>query len=807
MVGALLLLGAALEAQVPQIVNYQGRVAVGVVNFDGPGQFKFALVNGPGTTTFWSNDGTSVAGSQPTAAVSLTVTKGLYAVLLGDTALTNMTAIPASVFNNSDVRLRVWFNDGATGFQQLSPDQRIASVGYAMTAAGVPSGAITSAMIANGAVGNAQLAIGAVQVGNIAANAVTASEIAAGAVGTVELADGAVGSTQLADTIELGSSSSATGRLDVYRTPVNTPAISLIGSGNQISTFGDDGLEQIRLWGPAYGELLLFDSAAANNLAVKLSANGTGGGDLSLRNSSGIERARLIAATGLGGRLTLSDDAGGASVLLDSAATRQLQITDTQAIARMTSTTSANGSVIELRNDAAGPTNLGAFNFLDLNGAVAGQIRYTGTNEIVFSNNANGRAMTIDSNRNVALSNSFATGSYKLDVDGSIRVRPSANLNNLLITNVGDDINLDLIKDNATPATITPSARIQFNGFVDQATHRGSIHFFTRGVADANAVNRMNIDETGNLIVNGGTASFGNNVTVSNTLTTDTLFVSQGSAFSGSVGIGDTTPDAKLDVQQSSATVAIFNRTTTDGTIVSLQQDSSEVGTISVAGNIVSYNAFTGSHYGWSDEPLELGQLVSMTGKTRRPRHNPAAEPIYGVTLANVANDPRCLGAYLAPQDSAKPMSVENPLLIMAVGNGDMWVVDTGSAIHPGDYLISSNVRGCAMKDDPEKFPIGNIVARAAEAVDWSKIAQRDGVKRARISVLFGNFTRQSGAGELMKTLAAQQREIEALRAERINIHAQLNSVLAEIRQLKARTAKDADRQGTALTASTEADP
>lgn len=32
-------------AQVPQLINYQGRVAVGSVNFDGAGQFKFALVN------------------------------------------------------------------------------------------------------------------------------------------------------------------------------------------------------------------------------------------------------------------------------------------------------------------------------------------------------------------------------------------------------------------------------------------------------------------------------------------------------------------------------------------------------------------------------------------------------------------------------------------------------------------------------------------------------------------------------------------------------------------------------------------
>lgn len=58
-------------AHVPQLINYQGRVAVGAVNFDGSGQFKFAFVNPAGTVTFWSNDGTSAAGSVPAAAIPL----------------------------------------------------------------------------------------------------------------------------------------------------------------------------------------------------------------------------------------------------------------------------------------------------------------------------------------------------------------------------------------------------------------------------------------------------------------------------------------------------------------------------------------------------------------------------------------------------------------------------------------------------------------------------------------------------------------------------------------------------------------
>jgi N-acetylneuraminic acid mutarotase len=156
-----LVIASQVSAQVPQLINYQGRVAVSGVNFTGAGQFGFALVDTTGATTFWSNDGTSAAGSQPTTAVSLTVTNGLYSVLLGDTTLTNMTAIPASVFSNTDVRLRVWFNDGAHGFQLLTPDQRIAAVGYAIMAGNVPDGSITSAKIAAGSITSAHLAPGA----------------------------------------------------------------------------------------------------------------------------------------------------------------------------------------------------------------------------------------------------------------------------------------------------------------------------------------------------------------------------------------------------------------------------------------------------------------------------------------------------------------------------------------------------------------------------------------------------------------------------------------------------------------------
>jgi len=151
-----------LRAQVPQLINYQGRLLVGTTNFNGNGQFKFALVNAAGTTAYWTNDGTHLNGTEPTNAVALSVSNGLYSVLLGDTSLANMTAVPAIVFNNGDVRLRVWFNDGTHGSEQLAPDQRIVAVGFAVISGNVSDGAITSTKMANGSIGVSQLANGSV---------------------------------------------------------------------------------------------------------------------------------------------------------------------------------------------------------------------------------------------------------------------------------------------------------------------------------------------------------------------------------------------------------------------------------------------------------------------------------------------------------------------------------------------------------------------------------------------------------------------------------------------------------------------
>jgi formylglycine-generating enzyme len=86
-------------------------------------------------TTYWSNDGTSTDGSEPANAVAVGVNNGLFTVVLGDTALANMTAIPLSVFTTqTSLQLQIWFSDGVNGFAALSPAQSLTPTPYAVWA-------------------------------------------------------------------------------------------------------------------------------------------------------------------------------------------------------------------------------------------------------------------------------------------------------------------------------------------------------------------------------------------------------------------------------------------------------------------------------------------------------------------------------------------------------------------------------------------------------------------------------------------------------------------------------------------------
>ena len=129
-------LAAPAVTTVTTTLSYQGRINLNGKPYDGYGHFMFAIVNGAGSQAYWTNDGTNLltAPYTPTNPVHLQVANGLFNVLLGDTGLTNMTALPATTFSRPDRSLRIWFSTDAVTYEQLMPDVRLAAVPYAFNA-------------------------------------------------------------------------------------------------------------------------------------------------------------------------------------------------------------------------------------------------------------------------------------------------------------------------------------------------------------------------------------------------------------------------------------------------------------------------------------------------------------------------------------------------------------------------------------------------------------------------------------------------------------------------------------------------
>jgi hypothetical protein len=86
-------------------------------------------------TSYWSNDGSSSAGNQPVSVVTTPVNGGLFIVGLGDTTLPNMMALSPTLFLQTNLQLRIWFNNGIDGFAALSPVQNLSAAPYAANAA------------------------------------------------------------------------------------------------------------------------------------------------------------------------------------------------------------------------------------------------------------------------------------------------------------------------------------------------------------------------------------------------------------------------------------------------------------------------------------------------------------------------------------------------------------------------------------------------------------------------------------------------------------------------------------------------
>jgi len=263
----------------------------------------------------------------------------------------------------------------------------------------------------------------------------------------------------------------------------------------------------------------------------------------------------------------------------------------------------------------------------------------------------------------------------------------------------------------------------------------------------------------------------------------------------GDINFGDTSPQGKFNIGGIGGIqgVMVVNRFADDGILIRFRRDGGTVGEITVASGTVSYGAFTGSHYAWTDDELDKGILVTMSGDNKHLENNPDSEIMYGVKESNTANDSKILGAYLSVQSPGSSPSVDNPHMIMAVGNGTMWVADKGEDLNIGDYLISADISGHAMKDIGS-FDISYIIGRVAEPVEWSNVTKTiDGIKHKQVSVFFESFEKDHRAEKLTETfnmaLMEQQKQIEELKVENAELAAKINNTSkleAELAELKA---------------------
>ena len=263
----------ALRGQVPQIISYQGRITAGTAAFNGNGRFKFALVNQTGTTTFWSNDGTSTQGSEPAQFTTVPVSQGLFTIQLGDVSLPNMQAIAPSIFTNGDVRLRIWFSDATNGFSVVGPDQRLSAIGYAMIAADVPDGALVGTKLKPASITSAQLATNSVTIAAILNGAVTSAKIAPLAVGTAALADGSVTSAKLAGQ-SVTSSALASGAVGSANLAANSVTTTALANGSVSLSKLNFELGYIDPRNPPYNAK--GDGVANDTTAIQNALNDTG---------------------------------------------------------------------------------------------------------------------------------------------------------------------------------------------------------------------------------------------------------------------------------------------------------------------------------------------------------------------------------------------------------------------------------------------------------------------------------------------------------------------------------------------------
>ena len=138
------------------------------------------------------------------------------------------------------------------------------------------------------------------------------------------------------------------------------------------------------------------------------------------------------------------------------------------------------------------------------------------------------------------------------------------------------------------------------------------------------------------------------------------------------------------------------------------------------------FSSFTGQHVCFPDEPMEKGFIVSAKknkylklngGLDTGKRAITIDESLPIVSLSNVAQDKACFGV-VSNMEKANTttrtqaiggfitgggkMLGDNRTIVNSVGEGAIWVVNTGGSLESGDYITTSNVAGYGQKQEDD---------------------------------------------------------------------------------------------------------
>lgn len=151
----------------------------------------------------------------------------------------------------------------------------------------------------------------------------------------------------------------------------------------------------------------------------------------------------------------------------------------------------------------------------------------------------------------------------------------------------------------------------------------------------------------------------------------------------------------QLSVSRANTVVARFNRNTSDGTLLSFARDGTEIGTISVSGGVVSYNAFAGSHWSQlsdgSKPDILRGTVLDSINELVQWPDEPTTERLCKVKVSDTTGSKKVYGVFM---DWDNDWTATNDMYVTAVG-AFICRVNASVTVQEGD-LLESNGDGTA---------------------------------------------------------------------------------------------------------------